>query len=449
MVKKVLLIFLFALLLFSFVEAGFELELDYPGMEIDFDDMETVLPEYVSYLFNTAIIVVGFIIFAAIVFGGIKYITSFGEPGKYGDAKKAIFSALLGGVVLLSAFIVFRAINPDLIDISIERPPPVTTSIYDGFYFCHTGYNERGDLNMNINNYVNASITFQSAEDDDEETKEAAVENQQSAKENILTFIGEKNCQFVGRSTSNSRSYLRFALGNESTIFAIPEIKEGSKTFKYGIIIHSDYNQKGRCRIVDPVVLQSANTHYVLDYNREYSGGVTGGIIASFLEEERTIRSITVYEIGPQEYKGEVTLYSSINLGDERWAHDDSTSYSYPARGSGTMPGFRSLSDEGLEQNVRSVDLEGDVFAILSTSLYSRTGRSERESGDPLRHCGIIENPYYNLFGHPAIGTVCMRSRRRTDLPEDYDPEDIYIGDEEESGRPCPTHVFPRAGKIL
>jgi hypothetical protein len=127
-----ILITLFAL--HSVCLAEKELEVDYP--EILGDKPETVattIPEYAKYIFTFSIVIIGLVAFGSLILGGTRYITSAGDPTKMQDAKEQIFSAILGVVILLSAYLILYNINPYLINIELtplgeieeqENPPP-------------------------------------------------------------------------------------------------------------------------------------------------------------------------------------------------------------------------------------------------------------------------------------------------------------------------------------
>jgi len=56
----------------------------------------------------------GFLAFAAVVYGGIKYTVSAGNPAAQGDAKSWIKSAIIGLLLLGSAALILQIINPDV-----------------------------------------------------------------------------------------------------------------------------------------------------------------------------------------------------------------------------------------------------------------------------------------------------------------------------------------------
>lgn len=148
--KKAKLFFLILLLFFLLSGANFfilhsnavatedvfaqrELEVKYPTiLGVTPKTVEgTQLPEYVKYIFNFAIIIAGIIAFGVIVFGGVRWLTSAGDPTKLRDAKDQIFAAFLGLIILLSSYLILTTINPQLVifealplkAVEIKAPP--------------------------------------------------------------------------------------------------------------------------------------------------------------------------------------------------------------------------------------------------------------------------------------------------------------------------------------
>lgn len=71
-------------------------------------------------LYIYIISIAGVIALAALIIGGILYLTSAGDPEKLSKAKKQILAAFLGIIILLSSYLILRTINPDLV--SFEMP---------------------------------------------------------------------------------------------------------------------------------------------------------------------------------------------------------------------------------------------------------------------------------------------------------------------------------------
>ena len=53
---------------------------------------------------------------------GFKWLTSAGNPGKIGTAKKTILFSFAGIIILLSSYIILRTIDPQLVIMPLETP---------------------------------------------------------------------------------------------------------------------------------------------------------------------------------------------------------------------------------------------------------------------------------------------------------------------------------------
>jgi len=140
--KKIVLIFLLAVfLIFLFSDFCFaqrRLEIEYPplpGVETPMTT-KTALPEYLRYIFTFAIIIAGLLAFFAMVFGGIKYLTSAGAPAAMADARDQITSGILGLIIILTSFLILNTINPQLI---VPKKPPLMATVAGIRIYSKTG----------------------------------------------------------------------------------------------------------------------------------------------------------------------------------------------------------------------------------------------------------------------------------------------------------------------
>ncbi|MDP2741524.1 MAG: pilin [bacterium] len=72
------------------------------------------LPQYIMFFFQMAMALGGILAVLSLVFSGIQFIYSSGNPEGIGEAKKRATSAVLGLILLLSSFVIITAINPEL-----------------------------------------------------------------------------------------------------------------------------------------------------------------------------------------------------------------------------------------------------------------------------------------------------------------------------------------------
>jgi len=172
------------------------------------------LPEYVNYIFRFSVILIGFLIFGALIYQGISYLLSLGNPQKLSEAKKGIFAAFLGGIILLSAYLIFTTINPQLVILKPAEITPIEPTIISGVYLC---------------NY----------------------------KAEKIEKAGEKKVCFKVISSGNLAN---FEIKKDSTLIIVPSEKkiydpETKKTkseweSNYGIVFHEKDNFGGECKLL-------------------------------------------------------------------------------------------------------------------------------------------------------------------------------------------------------
>ncbi len=74
----------------------------------------TSFPAYLAGLYKLALMSIGIFAFLMILYGGFKYMTSAGNPAFMGDAKDAIYSAILGLILASLSFLILTTVNPEL-----------------------------------------------------------------------------------------------------------------------------------------------------------------------------------------------------------------------------------------------------------------------------------------------------------------------------------------------
>jgi hypothetical protein len=73
---------------------------------------------FVANFYQFALMISGVLAFGAVVYGGVKYISSAGNPSAQTDGKDWIEAALLGLLLLAGAYLVLNVINPDLTNLN-------------------------------------------------------------------------------------------------------------------------------------------------------------------------------------------------------------------------------------------------------------------------------------------------------------------------------------------
>jgi len=127
--KKVLFIILLLLFIPVFLLAT-GTEVNYPSVpHAPTPSATTTFAQYVKYLFNLAIRVMGIIALGVLVWGGFLYLTSGGDVNQKEQAKEKISGAFLGLLVFLFSYLILYTINPKLLELSLQEAEP-TGGIY-------------------------------------------------------------------------------------------------------------------------------------------------------------------------------------------------------------------------------------------------------------------------------------------------------------------------------
>jgi hypothetical protein len=75
--------------------------------------------DYISGFYQFALLIGGLVAFGAVVYGGLRYMTSTGNPSGQHEAKEWIWSALLGLVLLVGAYLILNTVNPALTHLNL------------------------------------------------------------------------------------------------------------------------------------------------------------------------------------------------------------------------------------------------------------------------------------------------------------------------------------------
>jgi hypothetical protein len=81
----------------------------------------------------------GILAVVMMMYGGIKYTVSFGNPSKLQDARDTITSAMIGLVLVLGSYLILNFINPGLTSLKAPNLPVIHGSLFfwdNGSYFC-------------------------------------------------------------------------------------------------------------------------------------------------------------------------------------------------------------------------------------------------------------------------------------------------------------------------
>ncbi|MBZ9578154.1 hypothetical protein KJA13_03995 [Patescibacteria group bacterium] len=83
------------------------------------------IPDYVKYIFNSAIALSGLLAFIVLLWSGVQYFTSAGKPEIIKSAKSQIKSAFIGLLILFFSYLILITINPQLISFYLPGIPQI------------------------------------------------------------------------------------------------------------------------------------------------------------------------------------------------------------------------------------------------------------------------------------------------------------------------------------
>ena len=127
---SVLLILFFASFCLAQTAQDRPLEVTLPAIGADSEITTTpLLPDYVRYIFNFAVVICGFVSFGVLVLGGVRYVASAGHPSTMSDANSQMLSGIMGLVIILGSWLILNTINPELKKISVDYKPAEVTDI--------------------------------------------------------------------------------------------------------------------------------------------------------------------------------------------------------------------------------------------------------------------------------------------------------------------------------
>lgn len=74
---------------------------------------------FIADFYEYALAVAGILAFGIIVYGGVRYMMSAGNPSARTDAKEWIEAALLGILLLAGAYLILYIVNPNLVSLNL------------------------------------------------------------------------------------------------------------------------------------------------------------------------------------------------------------------------------------------------------------------------------------------------------------------------------------------
>jgi len=129
------------------------LETKYPiinGIEIT---ATSTIETYAVYLFSLAMIIGAILAFAVLIYGGFRYVTSAGNPEAMSDARKWIWGAILGLILLLCSWLIIGIINQEIL-----KPKVPEIKAISGIYLVGKDVVDKSDMKIPYSEDVVNSI---------------------------------------------------------------------------------------------------------------------------------------------------------------------------------------------------------------------------------------------------------------------------------------------------
>lgn len=135
--KKLLIFFaLFSFCIFSNVvfaqQIPTRIEILYPTLVPGVPPPQTYkvfLPSYIRYIYTFVVFSGGLISLLALLYGGVRFLTSSGNPGAMADAREQILAGILGLFIVFGSYVVLHEINPELTDLRLPNIAPARKGI--------------------------------------------------------------------------------------------------------------------------------------------------------------------------------------------------------------------------------------------------------------------------------------------------------------------------------
>ena len=147
--KKIKKIIFLAIAIFLLAQplvalAEIKLELNYPNLPgiSDLTQSTRSLPMALRYYAQLGVIIAILVCIVSLVWAGVSYISSTGQPGAMKQARERIFNTFIGLAILIGSFIILKTISPQMSLLSITKPSVPTGGIV---LLSKDGYNQFKD----------------------------------------------------------------------------------------------------------------------------------------------------------------------------------------------------------------------------------------------------------------------------------------------------------------
>lgn len=404
----ILLVFflLFCPLFFNFsLAAERVLEIVYPtipGVPTP-TSTRTALPVYINYIFRFSVIFIGILIFGVLIYNGIRYLTSFGNPNKLSDAVKGMSAALLGGFILLCSVLIFNTINPQLL---IIEPAPIgvlVPIIQPGVYLC----NYATDTESVLNDYISNSTT-------------SRLKAVKEFREMVGTSKSREQCFMVNASGNLRDINIGDGTSTQYRILIVPRnegtLENPQWVYEYGIVFHEKKDFGGFCKVLPTPRQTGENQEF---YRRLPESHPNIGFKAkSITIFKKTNISTTTYETGEG-----VILYEGMEYNEIGTKETPTTSQLAlkPFKPTGNAELYRvtqnELTQNHLKNNTRSIKFEppyGYLAVLLGsdkeTDEYSKCEVRWKDDANltdnPIGRCGNGCSFIGNIFSNQCYSCL-------------------------------------------
>ena len=79
--------------------------------------------EFIKQIYTFSISIVGILVFVQFLRGGWLYLMAAGNVGNVAKAKSLMINAIVGAIILFSAYLILYVINPDLVRFKFNFNP--------------------------------------------------------------------------------------------------------------------------------------------------------------------------------------------------------------------------------------------------------------------------------------------------------------------------------------
>jgi len=120
-IKNIIIIGIISIFISQPVFAFVELNIDFPEIAGKTISPMSSLPETLKYVFNIVILIIVLMILMNLIYGGVLYLTSTGDPSKTSNAKKRITGSILGLAIVSGSYLLLKTANPQLLVLKIKK----------------------------------------------------------------------------------------------------------------------------------------------------------------------------------------------------------------------------------------------------------------------------------------------------------------------------------------